>query len=190
MPYRKIPLKAGLYYHVFNRGLDGDPIFYSKDNYRYFFELMRKYMTIFSVRCYCYCLMPNHFHWILKSDIDDVISSFISRLLNAYVKALNKIVGRTGPLFVDRFRNVQIDKDAYLMHLLRYIHRNPVEAGLVDSLDQWPYSDYLEFIAKRNGTLSEVHLRNLYFKSPAEYALFVEDIQSKAPDGFIDYYLD
>ena len=83
--------------------------------------------------------------------------------------------GRTGTLFEGPFKSIYVDKESYLVYLCRYIHRNPLEARLVSRLSGWPSSNYPEWIERRNGRLVDRAFIKFYFKSPAEYAKFVED---------------
>lgn len=146
MPYRNEPIVAGQFYHVFNRTTEGRLLFCSDANYRHFLHRISKILPLHPLKIICYCLMPNHFHFLLKTLKDNTVSGFISLLLNGYVKALNVQTGVKGPLFPTRFKHVLVENDAQLIHLMRYIHLNPVKAGLVQDPADWPYSNYREFI--------------------------------------------
>jgi len=98
-------------------------------------------------------------------------------LFNAYVQAVNRQQGRKGTLFEGRFRHVWVDREEYLIHLCRYIHLNPVKAGLVAEIGDWPYSNYLEWIGERAGRLKDdVFIRDR-FPTPEAYQRFVADGQ-------------
>ena len=104
-------------------------------------------------------------------------SKFINVLFNAYVQAVNRQQGRKGTLFEGRFRHVWVDREEYLIHLCRYIHLNPVKAGLVAEIGDWPYSNYLEWIGERAGRLKDdVFIRDR-FPTPEAYQRFVADGQ-------------
>jgi REP element-mobilizing transposase RayT len=211
MPYRNGPIVAGQYYHVFNRTVESRLLFRSDANYRYFLRRISKILPLHPLKIICYCLMPNHFHFLLKTLKDDTVSGFISLLLNGYVKALNIQSGIKGPLFPSRFKHVLIESDAQLIHLMRYIHLNPVKASLVRDPADWPYSNYLEFIKPRDekprglgkghsrvhetagdpGVFSaSLETRDLYFQSPEEYAAFVKDMTVENPKAFEKYCLE
>ena len=111
----------------------------------------------------------------------------MSDLLNAYAKAVNKQVNRSGSLFGGRFKHVLIDKDEYLVHLMRYIHLNPLKAGLVKELADWPHSNYLEFINRKTGGLFDLATRDMFFASPRQYEEFVNDLNIKLPNKFDKY---
>jgi putative transposase len=98
-----------------------------------------------------------------------------NKLFNAYAQAVNKRNGRTGALFEGRFREVQVDNESYLLHLCRYIHGNPVKAGLVTTLEEWSYSNYLEWIGARPGTLVDDPFVTDFFPNRLDYKEFVLD---------------
>jgi putative transposase len=102
--------------------------------------------------------MPNHFHWLLytpnySTGIDCPLNMGIGTLLSSYTKAINKKYERTGSLFQQKTKAVEIDSRNYLLTCFHYIHRNPIEAGLVEKPEQWSYSSYPDYIGVRNGTL-------------------------------------
>ncbi len=80
----------GHYYHIFNRGVNHQNIFYSDENYKYCLRLIKKYIKKYFMTIIAYCLMPNHYHFVIRQDSDIPISKFINTLFNAYVQALNK----------------------------------------------------------------------------------------------------
>ena len=118
--------------------------------------------------------MPNHYHFVLRQDGETPISVFIQRLFQTYTQAFNKQQGRKGPLFEGRFRHVHVDRDEYVIHLCRYVHLNPVTAGLVSDPAEWPYSNYLEWIEARSGTLIDHAFVRQFFPMPDAYVAFVQ----------------
>ncbi len=173
MPYRKKEFYQGGYYHIFNRGVNRERIFFSDENYLYCLRLVKKYAERYFVSVIAYCLMPNHYHFILRQDGKKSLSEFMRVVFNAYVQAVNKQRGRTGTLFEGRFKHIHIAEDKYILHLCRYIHLNPVEANLVRTPELWPFSSYSDWIAKRNGKLIDPNFIASYFKCPKEYQRFV-----------------
>jgi hypothetical protein len=136
--------------------------------------------------------MPNHYHFLLYQDSEQGISQFIQVLFNAYVQALNKQLHRKGPLFESRFKHVLIDQENYLTHLCRYIHLNPRFAGLVENPEEWPYSNYREWIGLREGQLVNHDFIREHFSAPKEYKSFVEEyiIETPLEERLKRYYLD
>lgn len=192
MPYRKNVFAKGCYYHAFNRGLNHQNIFFSDENYIYCLRLMKKYMSKYFVTIIAYCLMPNHYHFLLRQDSDIPISRFINTLFNAYVQALNKQRGRSGPLFEGRFKHVLVDRDEYLVHLIRYIHYNPVEAEIVMWPGDYVYSNYLEWIGKRDGEIVDRDLIRCYFPDASDYIKFVSEyhLEKEMMEKLEKYLLD
>ena len=173
MPRRKNRFTTGHYYHIYNRGANRERIFFSKDNYLYLLKLLKKFQVKYDIAIIAYCLMPNHYHFLLRQDGETEISQFIGVLFNAYAQALNNQIERTGALFEGRFKDVHVDNDAYLLHLCRYIHANPVKAGMVTALEEWPYSNYLEWVEERPGKLVDLDFVNDFFPNRHAYKEFV-----------------
>jgi len=153
MPKRQTQFLPGHYYHIYNRGANRDAIFFREENYAYFLKLMKKYLLGNGIAVIAYCLMPNHYHFLLRLDAEVDLSEVLARLFRAYVLAVNKQQERSGTLFEGRFQDVHVDREGYLPHLCRYIHANPVKAGLVTDPDDWPYSNYPEWVGERPGKL-------------------------------------
>ena len=156
MTVKRIAFLTNHYYHIYNRGVNRETIFFSDKNYLYFTHLLKKNMARYSVVIVAYCLMPNHFHFLLTPRENDNVSKFMSSLFGSYTQAINKQQGRQGPLFQGRFCATVVDKDEYLAHLARYIHLNPVMAGFVNAPEAWAYSNYLDVIGRREGTLKDI----------------------------------
>ena len=151
---------------------------------------MKKNIQEFIIPVIAYCLMPNHFHLLLRVDANKDLSRCMSNILNSYVQALNKRYNRTGPLFAERFKSIHIDKDNYLVHLCRYLHLNPLKGRLVKDLKDWPFSNYLEFVGLRKGTLYSANFLEAYFANPDEYLEFLDDYRLQPPEGFNRFTLD
>src|SRR6266403_698935 len=129
MPYREIPFRAGEYYHVYNRGNNRQRVFLERENYLFFLRRWRHHISS-SAQVICYCLMPNHYHFLIQLKADE-FSEAMQAFTLSYTKALNKRYGRVGSVFQGRFRAIHVDGDPYLLHLSRYIHLNPLSAHLV-----------------------------------------------------------
>lgn len=162
MPIRKIPLRSNYIYHILSRGVNRMPIFIDKRDYQRFMSLLdycrfADYPVKFSlfkslplkkrhqikrslkekfVSFISYCLMPNHFHFVLRQEKDDGIVSFINRLLTSYTKFFNTKHERSGPLFESRFRAILVETEEQLFHLVRYVHLNPYSSVVVKTLNE------------------------------------------------------
>lgn len=192
MPYRGDVFAKGQYYHIYNRGAGKGLLFFNPANYEYCLRLVKQYYQEYGAGVIAYCLMPNHYHFFLRQDGDQPLSRFINVLFNAYVQGLNRQQNRTGTLFEGRFRQVCVDRSEYLAHLCRYIHLNPLKGGLVSRLEDWPYSNYLEWIGQREGSLKDGEFIHNNFSSPESYRLFVIDGQDelRAREHIEKYFLD
>lgn len=191
MPYRRNVFAPDQIYHVYNRGVNGMDIFAQPENYRYLLRKVKRLLAELPIALLAYCLMPNHYHFVLRQESEVPISTFMQRLFQSYTQAFNKQQGRRGPLCEGRFRHVHVDRDEYLVYLCRYVHLNPVEAGLVAQPSDWLYSNYLEWIEARAGTLVDRAFVRQYFSTPADYVAFVEDaIPPEKERGLRPYLLD
>ena len=135
MGIRKVKFLKNNYYHIYNRGCNKENIFIDDENYIYLLRKIIKYKDEFNISVIPYCLMPNYYHFLFRQDSGILISKFIQRLFNGYTKAINKKYGRNGTLFEGKYHSIEVDNENYLIHLCRYIHRNPFEANLVKNLE-------------------------------------------------------
>lgn len=174
MPRRAESFVAGQVYHLYNRGVNRACIFRTAENYHYLLRQVKQLLAEIPATLFAYCLMPNHYHFVLRQDGDVPLSTFVGRLFQRYTQAYNGQEGRTGPLFAGRFRAILVDSDEYLIHLARYIHLNPVTAGLCREPGEWPYSNYLEWVGQRAGTLVDRTWVQHYFATPEAYIKFVK----------------
>jgi len=179
MPYRGDAFVQGQYYHIYNRGAGKAKIFFNDGNYQYLLRLIKEHAPKFGVTVIAYCLMPNHYHFLFRQETEVLLSKFMQVLFNAYVQALNLQLGRTGTLFEGRFKHKCVDQWEYLMVLCRYIHRNPVKAGLVEKPEDWAYSNYREWIGMRDGVLVDKLFVQDHFASAEEYDKFVNDVEDE-----------
>ena len=177
MPQRGEVFAAGEYYHIYNRGAGRSLIFFTPANYEYCLRLIKHYSVHYSVAFIAYCLMPNHYHFLLRQDSDWPLSKFIGVLFNAYAQAVNQQQARHGSLFEGRFRHRRVDREEYLTQLCRYIHLNPVKAQLVQQPEHWPYSNYRDWIGLRAGALIDQSFVQAHFQSSEDYHRFVTDWQ-------------
>jgi len=123
-----------------------------------------------------YCLMPNHYHFLLRQDGASAAGLLAQRVFNSYTKAYNRRYEQSGTLFEHRYQAKPIWTHSHLLHLCRYIHINPVRVGLVADPADWPYSNYLEWIGERNGPLVDRGFVREEFNSGAEYRPFVLEL--------------
>jgi len=140
-------LESDYYYHIYNRGNGKVNLFVNEDNYYYFLSLMRKYILPVA-DIYAYCLLPNHFHFLIriKDDVQNPSQAF-SNYFNAYSKAFNKQEKRSGSLFQRPFKRIKIDTEDYLRSLLVYIHCNSEIHGITADFSKYIYSSYQTYFS-------------------------------------------
>ena len=171
---RKIEFRTGYYYHLYNRGANRQPIFFNDGNWIYFLRLIRRYFTANLVDIVACCLMPNHYHLLVYLKTDNLSKEIMQPFAVAYTKAISKQQDRTGPLFQGPFQARLVAREEYLLHLSRYIHLNPVLAGLVAHPQDWVFSSYREYVGLRQGTLPAPSIVLGQFASADAYAAFVK----------------
>lgn len=196
MPYRTIPFVDGEFYHIFNRGVAKRDIFNNSRDYSQFiktffyyqiqspkpkFSVYRQSKTFpidaskKIVDIISYCLMPNHFHLLVKQLQSNGISEFMRKFTHSYVKYRNVKYNNQGPIFQGVFKAVRVETDEQLIHLSRYIHLNPLVSFLVEDLNHYPWSSYTSFIGIEQTNLVNKDEILKFFKSPQEYEKFVVD---------------
>jgi putative transposase len=177
MPPKRPPFLPGLYYHFYNRGCDRSLIFSEPDNYLFVLSKIKQYANDLNVSIIAYCLMPNHYHLLVRQNGSQTASLLIQRVFNSYSKAYNKRHQRSGTLFEDPYHVRCVDQTKYLLQLCRYIHFNPVKDGIVQSVEDWPYSNYLEWVGLRHGTLFDLNFVRANFPRADDYRAFVNAIR-------------
>lgn len=196
MPYRLTPLINDGYYHVFNRGVEKREIFLDGKDYSRF--LITLYYYQFSgpkpklstykrfrkndfenhpkiVEIISYCLMPNHFHLILRQNGDNGISEFMSKSTNSYTKFINTKYKRVGSLLQGQFKAEVIESDEHLIQVNRYVHLNPFVAEIVKDLKDFPYSSYKEYTEDATNIICNTQPILSLFTNKQAYVEFIKD---------------
>ena len=184
------------FYHVFNRGVEKRNIFQDQQDYKIFQYYLGAYLLPphQAVQIYpklplrlqsknlnqeldlvAYCLMPNHFHLLLKQTNPNAISRFMKQLTNAYTFYFNNKYKRVGGLMQGRFKAVSIDSDELLLHISRYIHLNPLVANLTKDLEDYLWSSYKDYLAEKEDGLCKKESVLGNFSSQKDYERFVLD---------------
>jgi REP element-mobilizing transposase RayT len=127
----------GAWHHVMNRGIDRARIFDDAATRIFLIEL-RDACACHRVEVHGYCILPNHYHLLHTPDAG--LSPAMQRLASRFTQAINRLRDRDGPLFKGRFRSIAIEDDPHLVQVSRYIHLNPVEAGLTGAPEDWIWS--------------------------------------------------
>jgi len=188
---RKIQFVRGSYYHIYNRGAARQTIFRDDADYTYVLRSMKKYSAQFSISIIAYCLMPNHYHWLVRQDGELPGQLLPQRVFNGYTKAFNHRYARSGTLFEGPYKANPVENDVYLRHLCRYIHANPLKDGITFHLEMWPYSNLPEWLGLRDGTLYDAHFVDQFFPSCAHYRAWVLDyVRTRQLPDALAAYLD
>lgn len=163
-----VPLEAEGFYHVYNRANSNrDLLFFEERNYHYFLYKYVEFLHPF-VETYSFCLIPNHFHFLIEvrpekqirshlkvnrkwkkmqeSSVEQILSEAFRRFFISYAMSFNKADKRRGCLFHRSFNRVPIHSSYHFFTEVFYIHNNPVKHGLVSSIDEYPWSSYLPLL--------------------------------------------
>jgi putative transposase len=191
MPARAAIFTSDGYYHIYNRGSEKRIIFLAEKDYRNFLDRIAKNSIKYAVDILVYCLMPNHFHLLLRQKPEGSIQSFMHAIELGYAKFFNTKYERVGPLFQGRFKSKFIETDEYLLQLSAYIHRNPLNSDNVKNvrnlLISYPYSSYRAYMKKEYSYVKTDTILNYFsYTIPnLSYQSFVEkfssDIEALSP---------
>jgi len=202
-----LPLVNDQVYHLFNRSINREPIFKRRRNCLraltsiefYRFKNPPARLSYFlswgqdrrkelidnlekenkrKVDILAYCLMPNHYHFLLKQLTKDGIRHFLSLFQNSYTRYFNTRHKRTGPIFQGIFKAIRIETDEQLIHLSRYIHLNPYSSYVVETIKElkaYPWSSLLEYLGKADGFCQKELVFSLFDNYSKRYQKFVFD---------------
>lgn len=134
-------------YHIMLRGINQQQIFEDEEDYKKFIEILKTYQAICEYKVFAYCLMGNHIHLLMEFKKEPIEQVF-KRIGSKYVYWYNVKYQRKGHLFQDRFKSEPVDDDPYFLTVIRYIHQNPVKAGLCKKAEEYKYSSYNEYLAE------------------------------------------
>ncbi len=152
----------GLYHHIYDRGNDRHPIFKGPCDYQRYLDYLSKYSMRYNIHVIAYALMEWHVHLFLYDQYGK-ISEFINVLHGTYAQIFNKIRNRLGHVFEKRFQNKVVDANNYGIWLSRYIHRQAVEAGLVERPENYPWTSYRHYIGMERNTFLKTEIILLQF---------------------------
>ena len=136
----------GAWYHVMNRGRRGEDIFTERNDYRLFIELLQESAELFNIKIASYCMMPNHYHLLLHTP-DGNLSRCMRQINGIYTQRFNRVHEYDGQLFRGRYKSILVEVDRYLLELLRYIHKNPLRAGLSNDLRDYEWTSHRGYLS-------------------------------------------
>ena len=161
---QRVKSESGIY-HIMIRGVNQQPIFQDVEDNQKFIEILKNCKSVSGFQLFAYCLMGNHVHILMKEEKESLETIF-KRIGNRYVYWYNTKYRRIGHLFQDRFKSEPVETDEYFLTVVRYIHQNPVKAGLVKQCEDYSFSSYNEYL--RNDTIIDKEFL-LNMISPSDY---------------------
>ena len=185
MPSYDHPLLPDSYYHVFNRAVGNEKMFFEDENYRFFLKRFCDYILPVA-DIYTYALIPNHFHFFLRIKrlelivkryeqlkrkppdqystelITEFIMNQFSNWCNSYTKSFNKVYKRKGKLFIDNLHRNPVITESYFSRIVYYIHNNPVKHGIASRIGEWPFTSYNTILSDANTWLKKDELINWF----------------------------
>jgi putative transposase len=172
-------------YHIVLRGINRQTIFEDEEDKMAFLQKLARFMKVSSIELYGYCLMDNHVHLLVK-ETKESISDFMKRVSSSYVNWYNMKYQRCGHLFQERFNSENVESDAYFITVLRYIHQNPLKAGLVRSVWDSKWTSIHEYMRKVK--LVEIDRGLNLFSTDRQLARkrFIDYMQKQNNDGCQD----
>jgi len=191
---RNIKFQTGEYYHIYNRGVDKRNLFMDKNDYLRFLKNMKNFnetetrslipetgsqLTPKLVEFICYCLNPNHYHFLLEQLVDKGIEKFMHKLGVGYVMYFNQKYNRSGYLFEGRYKSIHIQDDFYFFWLSGYINGNS-EIHKIAEAKKYQLSSYLEYLGKTNNQICNSKKILNRFKNIKEYQNFVQVVIKEA----------
>jgi len=136
-------------YHIVLRGINRQNIFEDEEDKKKFLETLDRYKAISEYKLFAYCLMSNHIHLLIRIGKES-LDTVVKRIAGSYVYWYNWKYSRCGHLFQDRFKSEPVEEDSYFLTALRYIHQNPVRAGVCKYIEDYRYSSYLAYIKENS----------------------------------------
>lgn len=157
MPREARQLCSSGIYHIMLRGINQQQIMEEREDNEKFIEIINDCKLISGYKLYAYCLMGNHLHLIISTEIEPLELIF-KRICVRYVYWYNTKYHRVGHLFQDRFKSEPIKNEGHFLSVLRYIHQNPVKAGIVKNPGEYPYSSYNHYMKNKGDSLVDTDL--------------------------------
>ncbi len=152
----------GAFYHVMTRGNQKQNIFRDKLDYRKYLQILGDYKSRYPFLLYGYVLMPNHVHLLIETG-KIPLSKILQGINQRYTMFFNWKYETVGHLFQGRYKAILCEKEEYLLNLIKYIHRNPIRAALIEEIDEYPWSSHRLFLKPKTKTIVDLHLALGFF---------------------------
>jgi putative transposase len=190
------PLQPDCFYHIYNRGVNGENLFKEEKNYAYFLKKYAQFVSPY-ISTYAYCLLKNHFHLLVRShseeetkevfasseaflkkddphkekDVSLILTDAFASFFKSYAQSINKAYQRSGRLFEEPFRRIHVNSDAYFTEMIYYIHHNPQKHGFVNDFRDYPHSSYQTHLLTAATKLQREEVIS-WFGSKTEYVKY------------------
>lgn len=172
-------------YHIMLRGVNRQTIFEEEEDRIKFLETLKKYKNISKYQLYSYCLMDNHVHLLLK-EVEETLSVTIKRISSSYVHWYNHKYNRSGHLFQERFKSEPVENHEYFLTVLRYIHQNPLKAGLAKNVWDSEWTSIQEYVHQKDSIDIEFGLHLFSTNNSKAIQMFIEYMQQPNDDQCLD----
>lgn len=176
------------FYHITSRGDDRKRIFISEYDYHKFLDYLLQAKKKYNFYLYAYVLMNNHYHLLIETTKPN-ISKIMQNVNSAYTTYYNIKRHKHGHVFQGRYKSILVDKDSYLLELTRYIHLNPVRAGMVKKPEEYKWSSYGGYLSKEgDGCIDKPQISQVVSLHAERYREFVEEGMDHKVDPFKEVY--
>ena len=177
--------RTGLY-HIIFRGICGQNIFEETQDFEKIVEIIKKVKKEKEYHVYAYCLMTNHVHLFIREKNAGDIGKIMSKILTQYAGWFNRKYLRNGALFGDRYKSETIEDETYILSLVRYIHQNPLKAGIVNKSEDYKWSSITDYINPNDHSITDTQFILNQFSKDIKKAikLFVEFNRQMSDDDF------
>jgi REP element-mobilizing transposase RayT len=191
MPTRDPIFYQGGYYHIYTRGTEKRTIFQDAADKQRFLKRLATYKKQHLITILAFCLMPNHYHLLVRQNTEQPISVFLQKLNVSYSMYFNKRYQRVGPLFQGRFKAKLIGTDEYLLHISRYIHLNPLELiPSIDLLKEYRWSSLPAYLVGKEDDLVNSSIILAYFSKSNPSQDYHEFVKDEAQNKFLENITD
>ncbi|MCB5267802.1 MAG: transposase [Candidatus Cloacimonetes bacterium] len=169
--------KQGNTYHLYNHAVFGSLLFKDNADYKICLKLIKEHHDCRSFAIMALCLMPNHYHILIKQLSETPPFEFMNKVWLRYAKYYNKRYARHGSIFAGKAQHKLVDYEVYMAQLIAYIHNNPVSAGIVQLPGDWPWSTFQEWAGKRTLIPYERYISEEYIEYLERHAELLESVK-------------
>lgn len=180
----RIKSNSGIY-HIIMRGINRQNIFEVGEDKEKFIQTLLKYKIVSGFKLYAYCLMDNHLHLLLKEE-KEPLETVMRRICGSYVLWYNKKYDRVGYLFQDRFKSEPVENDTYFLTVIRYIFQNPIKAGIVTKVENYKWSNYMDYVEERNITEVKYFFDILHVDRKKSLYVFIDFVNQENDDKCLE----